>query len=106
MSSVASSSASSSSRPDKVDPVLRNALRYTVSAREYKLLHRYLLSRAAVVRKKTPSPPRYEASVKNKDDYNASAIRASVRLALAAYMGLKGWELFTSKVSARGKNPR
>jgi hypothetical protein len=86
-----------------VDPILQNALRYTVSAREYKLLHRYLLSRATVVKKKTPSPPRYEASVKHTDDYNASSIRASVRLSLSAYFGLKAWELISTRILARGR---
>ncbi|KAJ9649469.1 hypothetical protein H2199_000244 [Coniosporium tulheliwenetii] len=102
MSSVSSSS-SSGSKPDKIDPVLRNALRYTVSAKEYKLLHRYLISRAPAVKKRTPPPPRYEAIVKGGDDYNAAAIRASLRLAITTYGALKAWEYFTTKVLARGR---
>ncbi|EON67793.1 hypothetical protein W97_07048 [Coniosporium apollinis CBS 100218] len=102
MSSVSSSS-SSGSKPDKIDPVLRNALRYTVSAKEYKLLHRYLISRAPAVKKRTPPPPRYEAIVKSGDDYNAAAIRASLRLAVTTYGALKAWEYFTTRVLARGR---
>ena len=37
------------------DPILRNALRYTISAREYATLHKYILSRSRVVRKHAPS---------------------------------------------------
>lgn len=37
------------------DPVLRNTLRYTISAREYALLHKYVLSRNRQVKKRVPS---------------------------------------------------
>lgn len=37
------------------DPILRNALRYTVSAREYATLHKYILSRSRVLKRNTPS---------------------------------------------------
>ncbi|KAF1986952.1 hypothetical protein K402DRAFT_393105 [Aulographum hederae CBS 113979] len=97
------SSASSTGSNDKIDPVLRNALRYTVSAKEYKLLHRYLISRAPpAVKKRTPQPPRYEAIVKSKDDYNAAAIRASFRVFASTYAALKLWDLIQEKLLTRG----
>ncbi|EJT82124.1 hypothetical protein GGTG_02098 [Gaeumannomyces tritici R3-111a-1] len=37
------------------DPILRNALRYTVSAREYATLHKYILSRSRVLKRNAPS---------------------------------------------------
>ena len=37
------------------DPILRNALRYTISAREYAALHRYVLSRSRLLRRAAPS---------------------------------------------------
>lgn len=37
------------------DPILRNTLRYTISAREYALLHRYVLSRSRQIKKRVPS---------------------------------------------------
>ncbi|KAF2084774.1 hypothetical protein K490DRAFT_8530, partial [Saccharata proteae CBS 121410] len=102
-SSNASSSGSAGSRPD-VDPVLRNALRYTVSAKEYKLLHQYLISRAPpAARKRVPQPRKYEAIVKSTDDYNASAIRASLRLGVSAYTALKLWDVVTTRLMGRGK---
>lgn len=58
---AAAAAGSSSRRPSGVsakatsDPILRNTLRYTISAREYALLHRYVLSRTRQVRKRVPS---------------------------------------------------
>jgi hypothetical protein len=100
-----SSSASqppSSGRAEKIDPILRNALRYTVSAREYQLLHQYLLSRAPAVRRRAPPPRKYDAVVKGADDYNAAAIRASLRLAVLTFSGLKAWELIKGRLLSRG----
>ena len=37
------------------DPVLRNALRYTISAREYALLHKYVITRSRALKRRAPS---------------------------------------------------
>ncbi|KAI9820213.1 MAG: hypothetical protein M1827_005835 [Pycnora praestabilis] len=93
--------------PPKMDPIMRNALRYTVSAKEYKLLHQYLISRSPpAILRRAPQPPRYEAIVKSKDDYNAAAVRASLRVFLATQTGLKLWELVLTKVSAARGQPQ
>ncbi|KAF2115811.1 hypothetical protein BDV96DRAFT_545577 [Lophiotrema nucula] len=105
-SSSSSSHPSPSGRPEQIDPILRNALRYTVSPREYQLLHQYLLSRAPAVRKRTLPPRRYDAISKGTDDYNAAAVRASLRLAVVTFSGLKAWELVTTKLLARGTPKR
>lgn len=102
MSSSSASQPSSSGKPERIDPILRNALRYTVSPREYQLLHQYLLSRAPAVRKRTLPPRRYEAISKGSDDYNAAAIRVTLRFAVATFSGLKAWELITTKLLSRG----
>ena len=80
---------------------MRNALRYTISAKEYQLLHQYLLSRAPVAKKRAIHPKRYDAIVKGPDDYNVAAIRASLRLGIVTFSGLKAWELITTKLLAR-----
>ncbi|KAI2627664.1 hypothetical protein GGR54DRAFT_636792 [Hypoxylon sp. NC1633] len=46
---------SKSKQKSTVDPILRNALRYTISAREYETLHKYVLSRSRLLRKRVPS---------------------------------------------------
>ncbi|KAH7401074.1 hypothetical protein DE146DRAFT_693911 [Phaeosphaeria sp. MPI-PUGE-AT-0046c] len=101
MSSPSASQPSSSGGPKPIDPVLRNALRYTISAKEYELLHQYLLSRAPAVKKRTPHPKRFDAISKGPDDYNVAAIRASLRLGVATFSGLKAWELINTKLLAR-----
>lgn len=103
---MSSSSASQSSSPipppgDTIDPILRNALRYTISPREYQLLHQYLLSRAPAVKKRTINPRRYDAIAKGPDDFNVAAVRASLRLGLATFAGLKAWELIKARLLTR-----
>ena len=108
MSSSSSRNSSSSAnaiskRP--LDPITRTALRYTISPREYELLHQYLISRAPEqVRKRTPNPPRYENITKTgseSGDYNVSAVRAAYRVFVGTYVGLKSWEVIMGKFTNR-----
>ncbi|KAF2396082.1 hypothetical protein EJ06DRAFT_483971 [Trichodelitschia bisporula] len=88
-----------------MDPIVRNAMRYSLSPREYKLLHKYLLSRTPAVRTKAPQPARFERAVTAADDYNAAALRASVRLFGGVYGGLKLWEVIAARVLGRKPVP-
>ncbi|KAI9659932.1 MAG: hypothetical protein M1821_001284 [Bathelium mastoideum] len=108
MSSSAASSSSSSSNTSAArdDPIIRNALRYTVSEREYKLLHKYLISQAPAIKRRSVHPARYEAIVKSKGDYNAAAVRASIRVFLGTYTSLKLWELISEKLLSRSGTKR
>jgi hypothetical protein len=106
MSSSSASQPAPSDKPQTVDPVLRNALRYSISAKEYELLHQYLLSRAPAVKKRTPTPRRYDAITKGPDDYNVAAVRAALRLGIATFSGLKAWDLVTTKFLERGQPKR
>ncbi|KUJ20722.1 uncharacterized protein LY89DRAFT_716060 [Mollisia scopiformis] len=105
-SSSSGPSSSSSSKPrisakSTADPILRNALRYTISAKEYETLHKYIISRSKVLRRNAPTVAKVEKLVKKDgaggggggDDYNAAAIRASLRVFLASSAALKVWEL-------------
>lgn len=105
-SSVSSSPGRPGSKEKDVNPIVRNALRYSLSPREYQLLHQYLLSRAPAVRKRTLPPKQYDAIAKGGDDYNAAAIRASLRLAVVAFSGLKAWDLVKTRLLARGQPKR
>lgn len=77
------------------DPVLRNALRYTISPREYAALHKYVLSKSRALRRATPSPSSVEKALqprKGGDDYNAKAVRHSLRVFTATWIGMKAWD--------------
>lgn len=89
-------------KPKPIDPILRNALRYTISAKEYQLLHQYLLSRAPVVKKRSIHPKRYDAIVKGPDDYNVAAFRAALRLGIVTLSGLKAWEVIKTRLLSKG----
>ena len=88
----------------KLDPVLQNTLRYTISAKEYKTLHEYLITRSpCAIRRRAPPPPKYAALFKDKDESNAATVRASLRIFLATQVGLKIWDLITTYILQRGK---
>ena len=75
------------------DPVLRNALRYTISAKEYQVLHKYIISRSKVLKRNTPTVSQVEKLVDRpgRDDHNAAAVRASLRVFVATSASLKAW---------------
>lgn len=97
-SPTSSNSSSASSRPGSYnlkDPIFRNALRYTVSPREYELLHKYLLTQApTAIERHAPRPKRYDAIAKHDPgrEYNISTVRAALRVFIAVYAGFKGWD--------------
>lgn len=101
--STSSAASHLSKRP--IDPITRTALRYSISPREYELLHQYLISRAPErVQKRTPDPPRYEKITKARTetgDYNVASFRAALRVFVAAYTGLKGFEVVSQKLAKR-----
>ena len=109
MSSSSNKSSNGSRRPNRpIDPITRTALRYTLSPREYELLHQHLISRAPQrVQKRTPKPERYEKITGQQPmagdelDGNAAAIRAAVRVFLGVYVGFKGWEVVMRKLAER-----
>jgi hypothetical protein len=89
------------------DPILRNTLRYTISAKEYETLHKYIISRSKVLKRNAPSISRVEKLVEAKagrDDYNAAAVRASLRVFVATAAGLKLWGIISERVLGRDGN--
>ena len=85
------------------DPILRNTLRYTISAKEYETLHKYIISRSKVLKRNAPSASKVEKLVvrEGRDDYNAAAVRASLRVFLATGAALKIWGLVKERVLGR-----
>src|SRR4051812_49152897 len=85
------------------DPILRNALRYTISAKEYETLHRYIISRSKVLKRNAPTVARVEKLVERpgRDDHNIAAVRASLRVFLATAAGLRAWEVIKKRLLGR-----
>ncbi|KAL8766244.1 MAG: hypothetical protein Q9209_006932 [Squamulea sp. 1 TL-2023] len=90
--------------PSQVDPILRNVLRYTISAKEYKTLHDYLITRSpSALQKRAPPPSRVDSLTRTGNDYNEAAIRASLRVFIASQTGLQVWDLISTRLFNRGK---
>lgn len=82
------------------DPILRNALRYSISAKEYETLHKYIISRSKVLKRNAPTVAKVERLVERpgRDDYNASAVRAASRVFVATGASLKLYGLVMERV--------
>ena len=104
MSSHPESESPPSSRP-YINPILRDILRVSLTTKEYKLLHEYLIKRSpTAIQRRAPSPSSFEAVVQSKDTYNEAAIRASLRVFIATSAGMKLLGFITGKLLARGKD--
>ena len=101
------SSPSPNSPKPRTKPVLAKMLRYTLSEKEYETLHHYLLRRfTPTIRNKIPSTQQYKSFNRGRDDYNASAVRASLRVFVATQSGLRLWTWISEHFLRRGKAPR
>lgn len=104
-SGVAKPASSSST----TDPILRNTLRYTVSAHEYAALHKYILSRSRALKRVTPTPQAVDKAVRPKqgrDDFNVRAVRHALRVFAATWIGMKSWESVAKRLQNKGDGAR
>jgi len=106
------------------DPILRNTLRYTVSAREYAALHKYIISRSRALRRAAPTPAAVDKALnppvkqttggkdekkaaptrRRGDDFNARTVRHALRVFAATWIGMKGWEAIAKKMGKQESN--
>ncbi|ORY63853.1 uncharacterized protein BCR38DRAFT_465968 [Pseudomassariella vexata] len=115
------------SRPRAADPILRIALRYTISAREYEVLHKYVLSRSRVLRRRAPSINAMQKYMDGRDGdtskgtgkgneavgsagsggdtYNARAIRHALRVFIATGLGTKAYEIIMARLKGQASVP-
>lgn len=63
-----------------VHPAARNALRISLSAKEYRLLYDLATRRAPAIQSKLPPPSKFEAIVRSKNRHNEAALRTSLRV--------------------------
>lgn len=80
-----------------VHPVIQNALRASLSAKEYKVLHERILKRSLTLHNRLPTPTKYESIVRTSNKYNVAAIRASLRV----FLGVSGGMSLVEAVTAR-----
>lgn len=81
-----------------VHPVIKNALRMSLSAKEYRILHERVLLRSATAEHYLPAPSRYEAIIHTKNKFNVAAVRASLRVFLVLNGGLSLADLVSAKI--------
>ncbi|KAJ5176105.1 uncharacterized protein N7482_001982 [Penicillium canariense] len=72
-----------------VHPIVRNALRISLSAKEYRALHGLLGTRAPGLQEVLLSPSRYDAIVYSKNRRNEAAVRTSLRVFVCTGAALK-----------------
>ncbi|OJD16083.1 hypothetical protein AJ78_03716 [Emergomyces pasteurianus Ep9510] len=83
-------------------PFIRNALRISLSASEYKLLHEKLIKRLPpAIESHILEPIAFRELVKSQNKYNEAAIRASLRVLLATTAGMKLFAYIQQKLAAR-----
>lgn len=93
--------------PLRDNPILRNALRYAISEKEYENLQKYLLSRTPpAIRKHVPPLSETSPIARTNNDFNAAAVRASVRVFVTSQTGLKLWDLVKSRVLEKEKSQK
>ncbi|KAH8691158.1 hypothetical protein BGW36DRAFT_363502 [Talaromyces proteolyticus] len=89
-----------------VHPIIQNALRVSLSAKEYKFLHERITKRSAAVERALPTPAKYEAIIHTKNKYNIAAVRASLRVFLTLSGGLSLAELVGAKIKKEGSKEK
>jgi len=97
---------------------MRNALRYSMSSREYAALHKYIISRSRLLRRAAPSVTAAEKMIDGdrkqfagpsrnshaggsgppSSDYNATAVRHATRVFLATGLFMKMYKMISRTV--------
>ncbi|KXG54084.1 uncharacterized protein PGRI_072280 [Penicillium griseofulvum] len=76
---------------------LRDVLRVSLSAKEYRFLHEYVIKRAPVIQDKLPSPSRYDVIARPKNRHSEAAIRSSLRVFVGSGIALKLADLLITR---------
>lgn len=101
MSSSAATPAAPGDGPGKapaIHPILQNALRVSLSTKEYRVLHAIAVKRAPSVQEKLLSPSSFDAMAQSKNRHSEAALRASLRLFVGSGLVMKLLEVVMSRV--------
>jgi hypothetical protein len=90
------------STPDTADigdvpPVVRDLLRISLNAKEYRALHK-AAALSPALQNKLPSPSRYDALARPRNRHNEAAVRASLRVFLGSSLALKLTDFILARV--------
>ncbi|SZF00356.1 unnamed protein product [Blumeria hordei] len=115
-----------------VHAILRNFLRYTISVKEYDAIHKHILARSRLIRRRAISVNKFERIVggvkvedfrsadtghgsreggssyndrlTSGDEYNTAAIRESIRVFIGTALALKVWKYMRLRVLGHGRS--
>lgn len=83
---------------DSVHPLARDALRVSLTPKEYRLLHDYALARSSRIKDSLPVPSRFESIVRPRNKHNEAAVRSSLRVFLGSGAALKLADLIIARI--------
>jgi hypothetical protein len=83
---------------DSVHPLARDALRVSLTPKEYRLLHDYALARSSRIKDSLPAPSRFESIVRPRNKHNEAAVRSSLRVFLGSGAALKLADLIIARI--------
>jgi len=81
-----------------IHPIIRNALRISLSVKEYRALHDVAVKRSPTLKDKLPSPSHYEKMANPKSRHTETALRTALRVFVGSGIGLKLVEVVTRRV--------
>lgn len=81
-----------------IHPIVRNALRISLSVKEYRTLHDVAVKRAPSLKDKLPSPSHYENMANPKNRHTEAAFRTSMRLFVGSGIAMKLVEVVMKRV--------
>ncbi|KAJ5666233.1 uncharacterized protein N7477_008681 [Penicillium maclennaniae] len=81
-----------------VHPIVRNALRISLSVKEYQTLHEVAVKRAPSLKDKLPSPSHYESMANPKNRHTEAALRTSLRVLVGSSVAMKLVEVVMKRI--------
>lgn len=81
-----------------IHPIVRNALRISLSVKEYRAVHDVAVRRAPTLKDKLPSPSLYESMANPKSRRTEAALRTSLRVFVGSGIAMKLVEVVMKRV--------
>ncbi|KAJ6108514.1 hypothetical protein N7523_009837 [Penicillium sp. IBT 18751x] len=102
----ASSGPSAPGQTATVHPIVRNALRISLSVKEYQALHNVAVKRVPSLKDKLPSPSHYESMANPKNRHTEAALRTSLRVFVGSGVAMKLVEVVMKRIRGDTKQAK